>query len=334
MRDRGVDALRGVALVSMYVAHTAPTGGPAGVFNLSEYLTYPLFAALVGMGAALGRSASCRATLVRGGVLIATGLALDRLDTNVVVILVYLGLLTWIAYAFDRFPSAVVIVLGLLAWGFAPAVRHSLLHSRLELYVHGHVTTAHLLDYVATGDEYQLLSVIGYAAAGILLMRLTRGAGALVAPSRRLMLGGFLLAVSGAFGFLEAHTADPMVAYEATVREHLFCLLLVVSVSLLVLGLEPSLGRLSDGLAAMGRMTLSLYALQICYLSLWAHQLHPGLPDDRWSNTMLLTLGSLLFALLWPLVVRRGPFRRGPLEGLTTLVVDAHLGARPHPVTA
>ena len=42
-RDLGVDLVRGVALVSMYVAHCAPGAGPAHVLILSEYLTMPLF---------------------------------------------------------------------------------------------------------------------------------------------------------------------------------------------------------------------------------------------------------------------------------------------------
>ena len=73
-RDLRVDAVRGVALVSMYVAHCAPTAGPGHVLTLSEYATYPLFALLVGVGAELGpRSgrASWVGPLVRGAVLIA-----------------------------------------------------------------------------------------------------------------------------------------------------------------------------------------------------------------------------------------------------------------------
>jgi uncharacterized membrane protein YeiB len=81
-------------------------------------------------------------------------------------------------------------------------------------------------------------------------------------------------------------------------------------------------------LASMGRMALTLYVLQICYLSLWAHHLHQGVPDDRWSNVALLTVGSVVVALGWPLLVRSGPFRRGPVEGVSELLVRAHLGMR------
>ncbi|WP_447646028.1 hypothetical protein [Nocardioides zeae] len=50
VRDLGIDAARGLALVSMFVAHFAPTAGPGGVLDLSEYLTAPLFAFLIGWG--------------------------------------------------------------------------------------------------------------------------------------------------------------------------------------------------------------------------------------------------------------------------------------------
>ena len=53
-RRADVDVVRAVVLVSMYVAHVAPSSGPGRVLELSEYLTMPLFALLVGVGAQLG----------------------------------------------------------------------------------------------------------------------------------------------------------------------------------------------------------------------------------------------------------------------------------------
>ena len=82
-RDVGVDALRGVALVSMFVAHTAPVTRFSAFDDLSEYLTYPLFADLVGMGAALGRGRRSDPAV--------RGLLIERLDTSVNIILVYLS---------------------------------------------------------------------------------------------------------------------------------------------------------------------------------------------------------------------------------------------------
>lgn len=44
-RHLWLDIARGAAVISMLIAHTAPVGG---VFNVTEYLTAPLFAALIG----------------------------------------------------------------------------------------------------------------------------------------------------------------------------------------------------------------------------------------------------------------------------------------------
>lgn len=37
----GVDLARCLALIAMYVAHVAPSAGPAGILNLSEFVTAP-----------------------------------------------------------------------------------------------------------------------------------------------------------------------------------------------------------------------------------------------------------------------------------------------------
>jgi Heparan-alpha-glucosaminide N-acetyltransferase, catalytic len=332
-RDVGVDALRGVALVSMYVAHTAPVSRLSAFYDLSEYLTYPLFAALVGMGAALGSRSSFGPAAVRGAVLVVVGLLLERLDTNVIIILVYLGLLTWIAYPLARCRTSVVAGTGAAALALAPPVRDSLLDTRVDLYTHGHPTAARLLDYVATGDEYQLLSVIGFAAVGIVLVRLTRASQVLVSASRQVLVGTAVLVAAAAYGAVVRTGPDPMRPYEATWREHGFCLLLVCATSLILLGLVPRLGVIASTLAAMGQMALTLYAAQVCYLWLWAHFLDPGVSDDRWSNTALLTLGSAAVALCWRRLVPAGPARRGPLEGIAEVLVRAHLG-RPRAATS
>lgn len=332
-RDAAVDALRGLALVSMYVAHTAPDSPLAPVLNLSEYLTYPLFAALVGMGAVLGSSRAFGGAAVRGAVLIVLGLLLERLDAQVVVVLVYLGLLTWISYPLARCRTSVIAVVGAVALAATTPVRHSLLDDRTDLYLHDHAASARLLDYVATGDEYQLLSVIGFAAAGMVVLRLVRS-GLLAGRSRQVTFGGAVLLLAGGYAVLVRRVVGHLEPYEATWTEHLFCLLLVVATVLLGLGLAPSLGVFATTAAAMGRMALTLYVLQIVYLSVWADR-HPGSRDDSWVNTAVLVLGSAAIALAWPRVVRRGRFRRGPLEGATQLLVDAQLGRRgARPVSA
>ena len=74
-------------------------------------------------------------------------------------------------------------------------------------------------------------------------------------------------------------------------------------------------------LAAAGAMTLTLYALQILWLAYDVRVLHPGQPDDSWVNLAVLLGGSLVMAWAWPAVVRRYPWRTGPLEGLVGVVI-------------
>ena len=50
-RDARVDMLRGLALVSMFVAHCAPDDGPFRLAALTEFATAPLFALLIGISA-------------------------------------------------------------------------------------------------------------------------------------------------------------------------------------------------------------------------------------------------------------------------------------------
>jgi uncharacterized membrane protein YeiB len=310
----------------MYVAHTAPDSRLSPVLNLSEYLTYPLFAALVGAGAVLSTRPDFRGAAVRGAVLIVLGLLLGKLGAHVVVVLVYLGLLTWVAYPLARCRTGVIAAVGTASLVASTPVRQSLLDTRADLYRDGHVSSAHLLDYVATGDEYQLLSVVGFAAAGMVVLRLARS-GPLAGRSRQLVVGGMVLLLAGGYAVLVRHLAGDLQPYEATRREHLFCLMLVVATMLLGLALAPGLGVIATTLAAMGRMALTLYVLQICYLSVWAHR-YPGTADDRWVNTFVLIVGSAAVALLWPRIAPRGRFWRGPLEGAAQLLVDTRLGRR------
>jgi hypothetical protein len=333
-RDLGVDALRGVALMSMFVAHVAPSDGPGGLLNLSEYLTYPLFAAIVGMGAWLGRDQPFGAALVRGGVLVVLGLWLDERGSFVIIVLAYLGLLTWVMHPLSRCRTPVVAVVGGLSLVAAPPLRHALLDQRLRLYLHGHTTVPRLLDWVVTGDEYRLVSMVGYACLGMVLVREVRG-GRLSTRARQwsavavLLVGVVVFGAAGRTGVVELHP------YEATWREHAFCALLLALVALSTVVVAGSLGVATRAFAAVGQMALSLYVLQILYLAAYVHDIHPGLTaDDSWGNLALLVVGSFLLVLAWRTVVRRGVFRRGPLEGVTALLVRAHLGRRPVAVAA
>lgn len=97
-REDWLDLARGLAVVSMIVAHTSPWGG---LWNVSEFLTAPLFAFLVGASLVLAWSRSDRrygffvvANVLRGLVLVALGEALQALYFPIIVVLQTLGVLT------------------------------------------------------------------------------------------------------------------------------------------------------------------------------------------------------------------------------------------------
>ncbi|MGA8845052.1 MAG: hypothetical protein WB471_00365 [Nocardioides sp.] len=323
-RDLRVDVVRGLALLSMYVAHCAPTGGPAGVLTLSEYLTYPLFAALVGGGAQLsdrrligpGSFQVWRTVAVRGAVLVGLGLLLEQAGAQVVIVLVHLGLLTWVAAPLARARTSVVAAVATAAYVLAPMVHDALLVHRGQLMGEDSSTQLRVLDLLVTGQSYRLSSMIFFAALGILLTRLLLDCGTTTQLRGGLVLAGF------AGLLLVADRADlvTLAAYDTTHAEHLLDALLVSAVFLLGVALAALAPRSTRSLAAIGQMSLTLYAAQISWLAYEVTVLHPGSRDDSWVNVTILVSGSFLLALAWRTSVRREVWRRGPLEGLTALL--------------
>ena len=254
-RDLRIDAVRGVALVLMYLAHCAPSPGPAKVLNLSEYATYPLFALLVGIGAALGsRSASRRwwvGPLVRGAVLVAVGEVLERQHTQVWIVLGFLGVLTWLAAPLARARPAVVAGIGLMALGLAPW-----LNDRGATWTPnefpGGLTGLHLAWFLVVGgpgfrEPYQLASMVFFAAVGILLSHYLLGTD--VGDRRRLAIGVACGFASAGWLALEQAGVFEMVPYDVSYRVLLFDALLIVAITLVVAALA---GRVR-GLAAPSR---------------------------------------------------------------------------------
>ncbi len=120
----GLDAARGLAVVSMLVAHLCPAGG---IFDVSEYLTAPLFAVIIGHldGGASRRARAPPAgtflldNLQRGLVLIVLGVLLQALYSQIDVVLPYLGVLVIVlaplALLLHRMPVLTLGIAGALA---------------------------------------------------------------------------------------------------------------------------------------------------------------------------------------------------------------------------
>ncbi len=339
-RDTGVDAVRGVALISMYVAHCAPSDGPGNVLLLTEYLTYPLFALLVGVGAQLSaRSAGTTASpwwlgaLVRGAVLIVVAEGLERAGAQIYIVLAFLGVLTWVAWPVARCPTWAVGAIGGAALALAPLLSNQDSAWLLPLIEDGRLTEARLLSFLAVGGSYQLMSMVFFAAVGIVVTRLmTDGP---LAGDRARLAAGWAVAAGwvGCLALDDLGLVD-LQPYDITYPVVVFDALMAVG-CLLVVPVVAGWARLASPLAMIGSMSLTLYSLQILWLAYDTRVWHDGMSDNSWTNVAILTLGSFAMAAAWRGLVRREPWQRGPLEGATAALIrvtSTPIRQRPAPV--
>ena len=316
-RVYGLDAARGLACVSMLVAHLCPAGGP---FLVSEYLTAPLFAVVIGlsMGVVLGgrrpRAVDfVRDNLVRGLVLVVLGLLLQPLYSQIVVVLPYLGLLVVLlaplALLLHQRP---VLTLALAA---AVAVVGPPVVERARAAVVEHAPTwptwwADVVDWVAAGASYRVVSFLPMALGGLALAGVLRRASR---PPQGYAVAGLLLAASLASCLLGRATSAGSTAYSGTTAEVVGATLLAagaVVASFLAVDLARRLGvgRGLEPLLSTGRLALTAYALQILFLAGVAVVRGP-VRDDTWL--VLAATTCVVVGGCW-LLERR--FGTGPLE--------------------
>lgn len=329
VREWGVDLARGVAIISMFVAHTAPTAGPGGVLMLSEYLTFPLFALLVGAGAELAARRTGLwehgvASLVRGAALLLAGWLLAKAGAWVVIVLAPLGLLTLLCWAVSRLPAWAVASVGVVAGAIAPWTIEASRETVTELAV-AQETGRQWWFELLVSTYYPQAVLLLVACAGILVTRL------LVPRDGRPASWPALGAVVGAAGVLFLGLAAlhltgrvEIVAYRTTWPEELFVTAFAVGVFAVCLAVARAgvVRRVLTPLAWVGAMTLTVYALQIGWLAWWVRELRPGTPDDTWVNVVGMTIGALALASLWRVLHATRPWGRGPLEGVVGLAVQ------------
>lgn len=316
----GLDAARGLAVVSMLIAHLSPVGGPAAI---TEYLTAPLFAVIIGtsMGIALGSERRpgagtfVRDNLQRGLILIVLGVLLQRLYDQIIIVLPHLGVLVIVlaplALLLHRMP---VLTLGLAAAG---AVVAPVVVDRARLVADENVASwpqwwSDLVGWVATGDAYRLATLLPMALGGLALATVLRRVGR---PPEAWVVAGVLFATSVAAYVLGARTASGSAAYSGTTAEVVGATLLAtgsIVASFLVVDLARrfGLGRALDPVLSSGRLALTAYTLQILWLALLS-ALRDGARDDEWwilGSSILVVVGGC-----WLLERLMGT---GPLEWL------------------
>lgn len=321
-RDHRVDILRGLALVAMFLAHCAPSPGPLRLVDLTEFVTAPLFALLIGVGAELGDRGSrglpaafARAGL-RAAVLAVLGLWVSTWGAQVDVVLLYLALPTLLAPILARLPLGALGALAAACWAAAPFFADHFAAKVLDGKTRGDEVSARLWDVVFTGERYRLSTLMVFTCLGAVLWRLMSS-----------VRSNWHVATIGAVSLLAATglmlaKQDGRVHFEPYSGTHLevaFSALLAVAVAALFLGLWPEHVDVPL-LSVAGAMTLSVYVMQVAYLSWYAHSHAATVTDDSWANVAVLTLGGLMLPLLWRSAVPREPLTKGPIEGPTAVV--------------
>ena len=316
----GIDLARSAALISMFIAHTAPSGGPAGLLNLSEFLTAPLFAFLLGAGALFSSQrmsfpALFASSVVRAIALIALGLYLATWGAQVDIVLQYLGLLSLIMAPLVFLPSWALAALALGSWWFAASARNYFQPQALEASLDGSYS-AYLYQWLFTGPNYQVLTLLTYACLGAVVASLLERWG-VWGDLALTLLGG--LATGGLFWYSRTAVPDflPYTSSRLEIAFSLAACLATVGFCCLLARIFASSQQVLSPFLAAGRMTLSLYVLQIGLLALYVSYAPAyGLAarDDSWLVMVGLILFSLLFAWAWQRLLGQTFLRRGPLE--------------------
>lgn len=312
----GLDAARGLAVVSMLVAHLSPVGGP---LNVTEYLTAPLFAVVIGvsMGLVLAErrpttGSFLRDNALRGVLLVLLGVGLQEAYAQIVVVLPYLGLLVVVlaplSLLLHRMP---VVTLGVAA-GLAVVSPVVMERARdwLTRTPQAPPMARDLVQWLAAGSSYRVLSLLAMALGGLALSSVLRRSGRLPAAW---VVSGVLLGAGLVAYLLGAGTTDGSAAYSGSTAEIVGATLAACGTVVLSFGCLETLrdlggGRLAAPLLATGRLALTAYTVQILWLAL-LFALRGGAPDDAWwilGSSLVVVVGTCWALDRW--------WGTGPLE--------------------
>ena len=206
-RVLGVDVARGLALLGMMSVHIFPAFRPDGSLHPSYAIaagrSAALFAVLAGVGLALSTGGPKRydavrlrgpraGVLARAGLLLGLGLLLGQVNSPLLVILAYYGLLFVVAIPFLGLPARALAVLAVLSALVAPALSH-VARMHLDVAPLGEPGGSQLLAELFLTGTYPVLPWTTYLFVGLALGRLDlrRRATALW-----LVVGGAALAVA------------------------------------------------------------------------------------------------------------------------------------------
>lgn len=320
MTDRarvvGLDVVRGVAVLAMIVNHVAPapdqTGWQVAAFVGGGKRPAVLFVLVGGIAVGLllaraGRAGTPlaevrRVLLCRGLVLIALGLALATLGTNISVVLDTWGLMLISAAALAGVRPRIrwgicLLALVLGSWissqAMSPAVLRMAAQPGLTL----------LLDWFAFGT-YPYLEWLGVLGIGWSLSVLDLTSRRIQA--RLVLIGSALACVLVVNPLLDL--ADRTVPHTLVLYVSGTGLAMAVVGAACWLAGVPVARRVLWPLAATGRSALSIYTLHVVALAVWFGAGRPG--GYTWWALSMMCLCCVVAACLMTVGGRSGPMER------------------------
>jgi uncharacterized membrane protein len=321
-RIPAVDIARGIAVLTMFVAHVQPTvpTGALDVLLVAGGGERPRTLVAVVGGIALGLFVASaerrglsdreirREIAVRGVALIALGLVLQTMASGVAVVLDTWGVLFLIALPFLRARTPL-----LLAGAAAAVVAGSALAAALPISARDelarNLVLNQLFEWAAIG-QYPLLLWFGFLALGLAISRST------VRRRRTQLLllgGGAVLALATLAPRASGGPGERPVSAELLVHLGAIGAAVALIAALLVVT-EPASGwRRVTGAAlwplqAVGAMPLTVYTAHVVALAVWRSS--GGVLADTWLPFALLGAASLVFASVWTAILGQGPLER------------------------
>ncbi|MFT3874815.1 MAG: DUF418 domain-containing protein [Propioniciclava sp.] len=334
-----LDAARGIAVVTMVIAHTMPyvrSITPAAVDFAVAALNpaAPLFALLVGLTMALtsrsaaasarGRSSYRRGTVARSVVLICLGLLLGMTYSGVSVVLDYLGVTLMATVPFIFLAPRALLVATAVVTLFGPLVVSA---ARAAVAAHPaliqpRTPVATIADWIVLGEDYRLLSLLPLFLLGLALGRIGLARGGL--PAIRLIaVSALVFAACSAWGWRDMPGFDIPGGHYEVVRDIATAVGAFAVIYYLTDAATERVQRASRWLltpfTAQGRMALSVYALHVTILiAIQKGWVIPDLKERLMSSHpplgWLIQIGVLmvcwLFATLWWRWLGVGPLER------------------------
>lgn len=328
-RDVLVDALRGLAIFCMLVAHAAPLLGslpvlPAAGLDVLNDVASPLFALVMGMAGVLvlrrmdtNAAGFLAGKVVQGLVLILVGVALASLPTWVGVVLPQLGVLLMVGAPLLLLPERWYKSAAVIALVIGPIIA---LLTGLVVPPHWVANPGEgpaLLQWLVTGLQYRVSSLLPFFLFGAFLwssaaLRRRAPCGVMALCGTVLTLVSYAAAVfAGHAGAVSLVTSGGYIDLARDVG--------LVSLVVGVVGmgaLRPvspigkSAGVLLSALAGPGKLALSLYTAHILLLVPVVAGISNQPTAVRAGVFAAFILGIPVFGWLWSRYLGKGPLER------------------------